>query len=70
MTYFEVAKLDDLINVVMPHFDKYTLQSAKSLDSLLWEQCISLMVTKRAFKSIWFRKNYFDKICNQLGGGG
>jgi hypothetical protein len=48
LAYFpgEVTKLDDLVNIIIPHFDKYPLQSAKSIDYLLWKQCISLMVTK------------------------
>ena len=46
LAYFEVTKLDDLINIIIPHFDKYPLQSAKSIDYLLWKQCINLMITK------------------------
>jgi len=30
--YFEVTKLNDLVNIIIPHFDKYPLQSAKSID--------------------------------------
>jgi hypothetical protein len=46
IAYFEVTKLNDLVNIIIPHFDKYPLQSAKSIDYLLWKQCIYLMVTK------------------------
>jgi group I intron endonuclease len=46
LAYFEVTKLNDLVNIVIPHFDKYPLQSVKSIDYLLWKQCISLMVAK------------------------
>ena len=42
LAYFEVTKLNDLVNIIIPHFDKYPLQSAKSVDYLLWEQCILL----------------------------
>jgi hypothetical protein len=44
--FFQVRNLDDLVNIIIPHFDKYPLQSVKSIDYLLWKQCISLMVTK------------------------
>jgi len=44
--YFEVTKLNDLINIIIPHFDKYSLKSAKSIDYLLWKQCLFLMLTK------------------------
>src|SRR5690606_12274661 len=37
LAYFEVTKLEDLINIIIPHFEKYPLQSAKSLDYLLWK---------------------------------
>lgn len=29
---FRVSKLEHIINVVIPHFDKYPLQSAKLID--------------------------------------
>lgn len=32
VVHFEVTKLDNLINVIIPHFDKYPLQSVKSID--------------------------------------
>jgi hypothetical protein len=37
---WEVTKLDDLLNVVIPHFDKYPLQSAKGVDYALWKLCV------------------------------
>lgn len=43
---YYVTKLSDLINVIIPHFDKYNLQSAKLIDYTLWRQCIYLMVVK------------------------
>lgn len=33
-------------SVIIPHFDKYLLQSAKSIDYLLWKECILLMANK------------------------
>ncbi len=44
--YFEVTKLNDLVNIIIPHFDKYSLQSAKSIDYQVWKKCIYLMVNK------------------------
>jgi hypothetical protein len=29
---YSVTKLSDLINIIIPHFDNYPLQSAKKLD--------------------------------------
>ena len=53
--YFEVTKLKDLLNIIA-HFDKYPLQSAKSIDYLLWKQCILLMVTKEHLTRSGFAK--------------
>lgn len=44
--YFEVTKLDDLVNVIIPHFDKYPLQSFKRIDFLLWRDIVTLMKNK------------------------
>lgn len=46
LAYFEVTKLNDLVNIIIPHFDKHPLQSAKSLDYLLWKECVNIMLTK------------------------
>jgi len=43
---FRVSKLDDIINVIIPHFIKYPLQSAKLIDFLLWQKCVMLIKMK------------------------
>lgn len=43
---FNVTKLDDIINVIIPHFIKYPLQSAKSIDFQLWKKCAILIKNK------------------------
>ena len=32
---YSVTKIKDLLNVIIPHFNKYPLRSAKSIDYLL-----------------------------------
>lgn len=59
--YFEVSKLKDLLNIIA-HFDKYPLQSAKSIDYLLWKQCILLMVTKEHLTRSGFAKILSIKV--------
>lgn len=34
------------MNVIIPHFDKYPLESVKKVDYLLWKQCVSLKFTE------------------------
>ena len=41
---FNVNKLGDFTNKIIPHFDRYPLQSAKQINYYLWEKCILLMV--------------------------
>ena len=40
---YKITKLNDLVNVIIPHFDKYPLQSAKSIDYQLWKNCVHFM---------------------------
>jgi hypothetical protein len=41
--YLIVTRLKDLVDVIIPHFDKYPLQTAKIIDYQLWKQCIILI---------------------------
>jgi hypothetical protein len=43
---FSVAKLDDIVNIIIPHFKKYPLESCKAIDFQLWAQCAELMKNK------------------------
>jgi hypothetical protein len=43
---FRVSTLKDLVDVILPHFDKYTLISKKSIDYLLFKQIVLLMLNE------------------------
>lgn len=43
---YRINKIEDLYNIVIPHFDKYPLQSAKRIDFILWKKCIELIRAK------------------------
>lgn len=43
---YRVSDIESIRNVIIPHFNKYPLQSAKSIDFLLWHDCIMLMGNK------------------------
>lgn len=43
----KITKLDDIVNILIPHFKKYPLQGAKKIDFDLWEQCIELIKNKK-----------------------
>jgi NADH:ubiquinone oxidoreductase subunit K len=43
---FRVSTLTDIVNVIIPHFDKYPLITKKHADYILFKQIINLMVNK------------------------
>lgn len=43
---FVVTKLEDLVNVIIPHFDTYFLRSDKVKDYFIWKNCIKLIEDK------------------------
>lgn len=49
--YFTVRGIDDIINIIIPHFDLYTLQSCKRADYLLFRTAAFLLKSKVHFKS-------------------
>ena len=44
--HYRIASLHDLINVVLPHFDKYPLNTQKRADFILFKEIILLMINK------------------------
>jgi hypothetical protein len=43
---YTVAKLDHVVNVIIPHFLKYPLQSGKRVDFQIWKECVELIAAK------------------------
>ena len=43
---YKVQDIKSIINVIIPHFDLFPLESAKSVDFQLWKQCVLLMANK------------------------
>ena len=46
MSYYTVQSLRDIINVIIPHFDKYPLITQKKADYLLFKQAVNLLNLK------------------------
>lgn len=53
---FTVVKLSDIINVIIPHFKQYPLQSCKKIDFQLWSQCVEIMANKEHLTNIGLTK--------------
>lgn len=43
---YRVSKLNDIINVIIPHYINFPLQSAKLIDFNLWKACAILVKNK------------------------
>jgi hypothetical protein len=54
MVIFSVRKIDDIINIVIPHFEKYPLLTQKAADFILFKEIIELMRKKEhlSFKGL------------------
>jgi hypothetical protein len=48
---YTVNSIKDLINVIIPHFDKYPLLTQKSADFLLFKSALFFYGTKRSSNS-------------------
>ena len=44
--YYSVQSLRDIVNIIIPHFDKYPLITQKKADYLLFKQAINLLYSK------------------------
>lgn len=47
---YSVVKISDIINVIIPFFEKYTLQTKKRADFLLWKRAAELKYNKRGIQ--------------------
>lgn len=47
---YSVVKISDIINVIIPFFEKYTLQTKKRADFLLWKRAAMLKYNKRGIQ--------------------
>jgi hypothetical protein len=61
---FRVTKIEDLINVIIPHFEAYPLLTQKKCDFLLWYKVVQLMSTKEHLTPSGFTKilSYYSSI--------
>ena len=46
VAHYSVAKLSDLMDIIIPQFKMYPLLTEKNIDFQLWEECIKLMEKK------------------------
>jgi hypothetical protein len=64
---YEVDSIKDLVQVIVPHFDRYTLLSQKQADFLLFKSVVQLMSTKEHLKNEGLLKIVSIKAAMNLG---
>lgn len=64
---FRVSTLKDLVDVIIPHFDNYTLVTKKRSDYLLFKQIVLLMLNKEHNTLEGIQKIINIKSCLNLG---
>jgi len=52
---FTISKFSDLTNLIIPHFQKFPLQSSKLIEYSLWLNCIKLMENNEHLTQGWIR---------------
>lgn len=40
---YSIVSLKEIVNIILPHFSNFPLQSAKKTDYQLWKNCINIM---------------------------
>jgi hypothetical protein len=64
---YRVTSIKDLINIIIPHFDKYTLLTQKQADFLLFKSIIELINEKKHLNIEGFEKILSIKASLNLG---
>jgi NADH-ubiquinone oxidoreductase chain 5 len=64
---YRVRDIKSITSVIITHFDNYPLVSAKSIDYLLWKQCISLIAIKEHLTQSGLEKIIVIKGALNLG---
>ena len=65
---YEVRKIDELIEKIIPHFEKYPLHSAKHMDFLLFAKVCRMIKVKKHLDPYGMRE--IIKLSYQMNGSG
>ena len=64
---YQVTSLHDIINVIIPHFNKYPLKTQKKADLILFKQIVNLMINKEHLTNEGLYKIVAIKASMNLG---
>jgi hypothetical protein len=54
---FKIRKVGDLVNLVIPHFEAFPLQTKKSNDFVVWEKIVEFAATELKGYKGWLRRH-------------
>ena len=60
--YYSVKSLKDISNVIIPHFDKYPLQTQKQADFELFKKAINLLNKKEHLTAEGLKKSLISDL--------
>lgn len=68
---FVINRLEDLVHVVIPHFEKYPLQAKKAKDFEIWRGIVLLVYDRLYGKEGWIRRfpqevEQIQALCSNL----
>lgn len=64
---FKVSKFKDIIDVIIPHFDKYPFQGVKSIDYDLWKEAVNFIKKKEHLTNEGLLKILYIKTILSFG---
>jgi hypothetical protein len=67
ITSFTLSKLNDLVNVIIPHFSKFQLQTQKRIDFNIWVKIVESLSNKEHLTSEGIIKNFSLKSALNKG---
>jgi hypothetical protein len=67
VVHYAVNRFEDLINIIIPQFKQYPLQSAKAVDFFIWERAVRLMENKEHLTEDGLKKILSLKSVLNLG---
>ena len=53
---YVVTSIDDLVNIIIPHFENYPLQTKKKKDFLFWKEAVFILKSARETNNGLFKK--------------
>jgi len=64
---YSIVGINEIINILLPHFTNYPLQSVKKIDFISWKNCVIIIANKEHLTLQGFKKIVSNKAIMNLG---